>query len=426
MGRRPRSLIARTLLVAGLVLSTGASGALELWAEEDGPRELTLDTTWKTTGLATYALDEPVLYEDEWSGLGLFRLRLGLNLKLSDTLNSELAYEQRASLSTGGSAGGTGVIPSFGGAPYRLGQLDWQIAKDGDTFSYRHEIDRALVAWHPKWGEVIVGRQAIGLGRGAMFGALDVFSPFSPAEVDREWRRGVDAVRVEYRMTGTSSVEFLGVFDERWDQSALLLRARGYVGEIDGELILGKRGEDAVLGGAMSAVLGDAEIHLELATFYTPESQPDGGLFGIDHLVGKAVLGSSYTFDVGNGLTVMGEYHYSGFGVKDVADATMRFADPDFLMRFMRGDMQILGRHALGVTVTYPFNDAWAGSFLWLQSPVDGSGTISPGVTWSVTENTTVQMNAFIPWGEGADHGRIQSEYGSSPFSVFLQVSMYF
>jgi hypothetical protein len=152
-------------------------------------------------------------------------------------MNTELAYEQRASMtSKDAGAAGTGILPSGGKAPYRIGQLDWELAEDDDTFIYRHEVDRALVALHPDWGEVIMGRQAIGLGRGVLFGAVDVFSPFSPAEVDREWRRGVDAARVEYRISDTSSAEVLAAFGENWDDSALLGRFRGYIGNIDGEL----------------------------------------------------------------------------------------------------------------------------------------------------------------------------------------------
>ena len=38
---------------------------------------------------------------------------------------------------------------------------------------------------------------------------------------------------------------------------------------------------------------GGAATHGELAFFRTPENQPDGGVFGKDDLVAKAVLGAS-------------------------------------------------------------------------------------------------------------------------------------
>ena len=33
-----------------------------------------------------------------------------------------------------------------------------------------------------------------------LFGAVDLFSPFSPLEADREWRRGVDAIRADVKL----------------------------------------------------------------------------------------------------------------------------------------------------------------------------------------------------------------------------------
>ncbi|MHC4369200.1 MAG: hypothetical protein ACYSW8_16455, partial [Planctomycetota bacterium] len=310
-------------------------------------------------------------------------------------------------------------------APFRLAQLDWEIVAD-DSFSYRHEIDRALAALHPQWGDVTVGRQAIGLGRGVLFGAVDVFNPFSPLEVDREWRRGVDAFRAEYRVSTTSSAECIGAFDETWEQSALLGRFRGYTGDIDGSLIVGKRAEDFMVGSAFSAAVAEAEVHCELAVFDTPEAQPDGTLWGGKHLATKAVIGGSYTFDVGKGLTVLGEYHYSDFGVEDAENIVTRLQDPDFQQRFLRGDTQILGRQALAAQLSYPFNDAVNGSFLVLNNPTDGSGVVSPSLRWDLNENVTILGNVFVPWGDEPSGGQFRSVYGATPTSLFLQAAIYY
>ena len=82
----------------------------------------------------------------------------------SDRITAALAYEHRAMVSSeGGQTLAGGVLPSESVAPFRIAQLDWSLAPSGDTFSYRHELDRAFVALHPSWGEVTIGRQAIGL-----------------------------------------------------------------------------------------------------------------------------------------------------------------------------------------------------------------------------------------------------------------------
>jgi len=400
--------------------------AVELWSHEKGSKG-DLDVAGKVTSLASHAPSDPILFPDTFSRTTLARLRLGLDVRHSDWMDSEFAYEQRARWLSGGSGLGAGgsVLPAEAPAPFRITQLDWEITADDDS-SYRHEIDRGLVALHPAWGDVTIGRQAIGLGRGTLFSAVDVFSPFSPLEVDREWRRGVDAFRAEYRLSTTSSAESIAAFGETWEQSAWLGRVRGYLGDIDGALIIGKRAEDFMVGTTFSAVVGEAEVHGELAVFDTPEAQPDGTLWGGDHLATKAVLGSSYTFNVGNGLTLLGEYHYSDFGVKDAEDALLRLQDPDFQRRYLRGDTQILGREALAAQLSYPFNESINGGFLVLTNPTDGSGVVSPSLRLDLDRNITLTTNLFVPWGTEPKYGQLRSEYGASPASLFIQAAIYY
>jgi len=416
----------RCVLLALVALVPHYACAVELWSDEDG-RHGQLDVTGKVTSLASDAPSDPFLFPGGFSRTTLARLRLGLDVQHNDWMDSELAYEQRARWISGGAGLGAvgSVLPSEAMAPFRITQLDWEIAADDDS-SYRHEIDRGLVALHPEWGDVTIGRQAIGLGRGVLFGAVDVFSPFSPLEVDREWRRGVDAFRAEYRLSTTSSAEGIAAFGETWEQSALLGRLRGYLGDIDGSLIVGQRAEDFMVGATFSAIVAEAEVHGELAVFDTPEAQPDGTLWGGDHLATKAVFGSSYTFDVGNGLTLLGEYHYCDFGVEDAQDALMRLQDPDFQDRFLRGDTQILGRQALAAQLSYPFNEAVNGGFLVLTNPTDGSGVLSPSLRLDLDRNVTLITNAFVPWGDEPRNGQLQSEYGATSASLFLQAAIYY
>ncbi len=414
------------LAVFFVVLAASTAHAVQLWKSDDGTRAVSLDTGLKCTALLSRAPEDPVLYPEREYGIGLFRARMSLNAKFSEAVNGEVAYEQRVRISSDDAGSGAGILPTEAPAPYRADQLDWEISETEDDFSYRHEIDRALLALHPKWGNVTIGRQAIGLGRGVIFGAADVFAPFSPLEVDREWRRGVDALRAEYRTTDTTSIELIGVAGEDWDNSAVLARGRGIFGKIDGEIILGKRAMDGMLAGIVSGTVKNAEVHAELALFNLPDSHPaGGGVFGDDKLVSKIVAGASYTFDVGEGLSFLAEYHYSGLGMEHIEDATILLADPDYLVRYLRGDTQLLGRHALAVQASYPLSEIWNGSLLVLVSLSDGSGLVTPSLTWDFAENVSFSLSGFIPWGDEPTNGTLESEYGGSPLSLFVQLSIY-
>ncbi len=408
------------LLCALSICSAGMASARELWESADGERSLTLDTSLKFTGLLVNGSD------GSDGSAHMERARLRLTGSFSPRETGELAYGIRARRESG--AATVGLLPSALEAPYRLAQLDWLISDTGTEF--RHEIDRAFVAYDLEWGErsgrITLGRQAIGLGRGVLFGAVDIFSPFSPTEIDREWRRGVDAARLDLMLTDTLSMDLLAAFGEDFDHSAVIARLRGHSSEsgADAELVVGKRGRDAMIAGTFSRAVGEAEMHLEAALFDVPESEAP--LFYGNHLIGKLVLGGSHVFDAGpGGLWAALEYHYSGFGVRDITDVPARMLDPVFVERLARGDMQMLGQHAVAAQASYELNDAWSMSATWIASPRDGSGVVSPSFTWNVADNATMVISASLPHGAESIAAVPQSEYGALPASIAFQLSIY-
>ena len=418
----------RCLAAAFLVIAAGGADARELWTSGDGEKSVSLKTSLKSSFLLSHAPDDASLFPERDIAATLGRLRLTLDARPRAWMNAEAAYEHRArSVSEGaGSGTGAGLLSAQVDAPYRISQVDEPIVEVGDTFSYRHELDRALVALHFEGCELMVGRQAIGLGRGTIFSAVDVFAPFSPAEVDREWRRGVDAVKVDVPIADTYSFGVVAAFGEDWDRSAVLARLRGYAGDFDAELIVGKRAEDDMYGAVVSAGIGGAEFHCELAVFRTPEEWEDAGLFGDDKWVGKGVFGGSYNFDVGAGLTAVAEYHYCGFGVGDIRDAATKLEEEEYQSRYLRGDMQMLSQHALALKASYTFADTWGTSMTWMQSLTDGSGFLAPSLTWDFAENVTVILSTSLPYGATPSGGTLRSEYGAMPTSVFIQMSLYY
>jgi hypothetical protein len=230
-------------------------------------------------------------------------------------------------------------------------QLDWRLASSPNA-EWRIEVDRAAVHASAGAANLTIGRQAIGWGRGVLFSAVDLFAPFTPLEADREWRRGVDAVRADVKLADRISVDSVGAFGHDLDHSIVAARLRGYAGKADVELVGGRRARDVFGGATTSAAIGNAEMHAELAVFRTP-AVPASIAFAADRTVVKAVVGGSYRVPIGSGVLVYGEYHYSGFGATSAAGILPLLADPAFEERYLRGDTQILGRHALAALASY-------------------------------------------------------------------------
>lgn len=398
--------------------------AVELWTSSNGDNRVMLNSTLKTSGLLSRYPDDRQLFPDQSTGIALCRFRFDLNAYRGETMKMECSYENSGHWISHDDleSTGAGILPVTGEAPWRITQL-YEKWTTEDRFTAAHEIDRALIALHPDWGDVIIGRQAIGLGRGRLFTAVDLFSPFSPLEIDREWRRGVDALRIEYRLSATSAMEGIGIFGRQWEESAALVRWRGYFGNTDAELLVGKRAEDEFLGMVFSFALLEAEWHMEGVLFRIPHSHPHGGPF--DRTVPKAVFGGSYTFNVGNGLTLLGEYCYSGFGTKDTDHVSKLLSMPEYQKRYLRGDMQIMGRHALGLQTSYPFNESLQTSMNLFVSPADSSGMLAPSLRWDFSQTGSFLIAAYLSWGDKPQNGAIQSEYGALPISLFTQLSFY-
>lgn len=365
--------------------------------------------------------DDPLLFPQRDDAASLWRLRLMADASPIDALTIEAAYEQRVGLSSGPMAlAGLGVLPSLAAAPYRIRQLDWSLVST-DGYQWRHEIDRLAVDYKASSVNLVVGRQAVGWGRGVMFSAVDLFAPFSPFELDREWRRGIDGARAEITFGPRLSADAVAAVGDSLDTSAFVGRIRGYRGEADFELVGGWRARDLVGGITSSAAVGDAEVHGELAVFRASDPLPAGGQFD-SHVAIKALLGGSYRLAVGNGILVVAEYHYSGFGAADARGILPLLANPAFVTRFARGDTQILGRHALALVATYEVSPELQVALRWLQSPVDGSGVATPTATATLSDRLAVLGAVFVPYGSTPAGMTLESEYGATALTGFVQL----
>ena len=65
------------------------------------------------------------------------------------------------------------------------------------------------------------------------------------------------------------------------------------------------------------------------------------------------------------------------------------------------------------------------GKFLTLVSPRDGSGVLSPALTYTLSDAASVQATLYVPWGAEPDGLTLRSDYGWTPLSAFVQLRLY-
>jgi len=99
---------------------------------------------------------------------------------------------------------------------------------------------------------------------------------------------------------------------------------------------------------------------------------------------------------------------------------------PSFVGRFVRGDMQMLSRHAVGVTGSYDASPEIAYSGQWLHNPADQSGIVAPAMTYTFNDAVSLLGTVYVPYGRPPEGGVLRSEYGAAPLSGLLQLRWYF
>ncbi|HUL75011.1 MAG TPA: hypothetical protein VLT86_18000 [Vicinamibacterales bacterium] len=421
---RRRSSETTAVLTVALLLSGAARPAgQEAAADATAPETSRVVTrlALKTSALFAHAPDDPVLFPDPTTATIYWRGRVDSAIQLGARTSLGVAYEQRLRAYTSPVTGLDSTL-AIDRPAFRITPLDWEIAS-GDHARWQHEIDRLALRAAIGPTQLTIGRQAVGWGRGVMFGAIDLFSPFTPLEADREWRRGIDAARAEIRLSDRSSLDALVAFGPTVDASAAVARVRGYAAGADVEIAGGWRAGDAFLGGATSAPVGGAEIHVEAAVFATP-AVAGSVAFAAPRTIAKVVAGASRRLPWG-GLLVEGEYHYSGFGAPATADLARYLADPEVQTRYLRGDTQILRRHAIGAAVNDELSPTFVVGARWVHTGADDSGVVMPTITATLSDRWSIEATGYVPYGRVPQGAAIPTQYGATPLALFVQLRFY-
>lgn len=270
---------------------------------------------------------------------------------------------------------------------------------DDEAETTTHGLDRLWLRLEPDPSlQLTIGRQAVSWGSGLIWSPVDLFAAFSPTEIDREEKLGIDVVRLVLLPHPNLSLDIIGEpldLEEHWtaigDDSALAARLGTHLGEYDLHLCGGAVQSDLVLGGDFSGYLGDAGFHGEaLRTWVDESGQRDyfRGLLGID-----------YAFAVAWNPYVAVEYFYNGLGEDDPDDYAARRAETSVQRVFARGIAYNVGRDYLGGTFRIQPNALLTVQATTLANLHDGSFRESATLAWSATENFDLIVGTDVGLG---------------------------
>jgi len=140
----------------------------------------------------------------------------------------------------------------------------------GTTNGYGIGAYRAWVGLEDERGVLRAGRQRIAWGTGKLWNPTDVLNPHDPTNVERDERRGVDALYARAGVGALGQAELAWAPGDIWIDHALLARGRANWEGLDLALMGGKiPGSTAsfVLGGDFAGELLEGTAHGEAAWF---------------------------------------------------------------------------------------------------------------------------------------------------------------
>lgn len=334
--------------------------------------------------------------------LNTARARLSLDAKAS-IFRGHVDYDHEV---LAGSYFRTREFQVFGlGEPATYWDAD-QAISTGDTVQWRHRLYRGWLG--ADRGDTVVrfGRQRIAWGTGKLWNPTDVLNPYQPLSVERDQRRGVDALYARQGFGNFTQLEAAWALEDVWARQSLLARAKSHWGEYDASLMGGKvagSSDSWAVGGDFAGNLFEGTLHGEWL-YRAPDWKGD--------------VGYEYTFPAETKLwalrdaAIVVEYLHSGSGARDTA----RYDTAALI----QGREVTLARDYFGFTYSKDVHALLKAELVVLQNADDGSNFFSPSLQWNALDNL------YLTLGLQRFGGPKRTEFGRPANLLFAMAQYYF
>ncbi len=286
-----------------------------------------------------------------------------------------------------------------------------QKVSSGTDGHWRHLLYRGWVEMSSFGAHLRFGRQRIAWGTGKLWNPTDFLNPYTPTSLERDERRGVDAVYLRRGFGTYGQGEVVYTIAKRWTETDLVGRARGHIWKLDASLSGGKVAGSTgswTAGGDIAADIGGGNLHGEWSRTDLILREP----------FWKVLVGYEYSFSSEpawaplKDVWIVGEYFHNGVG-----ESKPLLYDQNILLT---GREVTLGRDYVGLGFTKELHPLVKLEIYSLANLNDRSHFVNPSVSWNAVDN----LHLLFGWQRfGGD--RI-SEYGPSPNVTYAQAQYFF
>lgn len=293
------------------------------------------------------------------------------------------------------------------------------------VFSERVSLDRSYLRLNFKRWQLIAGKQRIAWGLSLRWSPFDVFNRINLLESTEE-KPGINAFRLSLPLSSTNSIEASFIPQIDLDSSSYGLRSYFNLLNTGVELyaIRDAISRDVPTGRLYGDIFGitlkgDLEVGWWFEGAYVLEGErrkaEDGRKISSSNPEPRfeMVMGSDYTFTLGDGLYLMVEYRYNGAG-----ESNAQKYDYSQLLTDRR---PLLGRNYISLMIRYNFSPQLNSVIIYTANLDDQSGILIPNLQYQIFQDVQMILGSNLFLGEGEYH----LPKGKLPFSINHQVYLW-
>ncbi|NOX18086.1 MAG: hypothetical protein GXO87_07375 [Chlorobi bacterium] len=263
---------------------------------------------------------------------------------------------------------------------------------DGNSYVFYSSIDRLNIFYSSDNVELQAGRQRINWGVNLVWTPNDIFNSSSYLNFDYVEKPGSDALRAQYYLGISSSLQFVYKLDaEKKVSAAAMFKFNEW--DYDFQLFAGQMKDDIVFGGGWSGNLYDANFSGEITYFRDKDNFSDS----VGVLVSS--LGGTYSFE--NGFYLHGEFLFNSGGTTGKAGGILNlFTQPYDAKNLSPAKYSLFGE------LSYPVTPLIRADVSAIFNPSDKSFYVGPFVDISLSQSVYLLLaGQFFSGSEGTEWG---------------------
>jgi hypothetical protein len=291
------------------------------------------------------------------------------------------------------------------------------ILSETDRALVYHRLDRLNLTYTPEWGTLCLGRQALTWGDGLVFNPLDLFNPFAPTTVQRDYKPGDDMLHLQLPL-GDADMQLV-VLPRRNPQTNEVESAQSSyaanfhlsAGSVETSIVGANNYDDDIVGWGSSGYVGEAAWRVDAIFTHLDDYSQEDDFFQI-------VANLDYAW-VWGGKNIYGlvECYYNGLGLTGDYDQVVNNAS--LLSQLERGEMFTLGRYYLAVQMQVELHPLVQLHTTAIANLSDPSGVVQPQVMWDVAGDLQAIIGVQWNWGDdGSEYGGFQAGPTDDSFTV--------